>query len=147
MYATNKPAAISQGVPLDHCPNGVQNSRAISILIAITGNLDIVGGNIYNPPLKQASLKTKGMVSLDEAIGAQFPIFSKFTGQTTAMPVTEALITGKPYSVKAARNKSLLSSSRGVIGRRSSSEAIPSIAIAALMGIGFVARDFREIKK
>ncbi|GAH79380.1 unnamed protein product, partial [marine sediment metagenome] len=44
MYALSKPAAITQGVSLDHCINGVQNSRAISILIAITGNLDIPGG-------------------------------------------------------------------------------------------------------
>ncbi|GAG63346.1 unnamed protein product, partial [marine sediment metagenome] len=101
MYATNKPAAITQGVSLDHCINGVQNSRAISILIAITGNLDILGGNIYNSPLRQASLRVKGRVSVDEAIGARYPIFSKFTGETTSMPVTDAIISGKPYPVKA----------------------------------------------
>jgi anaerobic selenocysteine-containing dehydrogenase len=101
MYATSKPAAISQGVSLDHCINGVQNSRAISILIAITGNLDILGGNTYNAPLPQASVRVKGMVSLDEVIGAQYPIFNKFIGETTAMPVAEAIITGKPYPVKA----------------------------------------------
>ena len=101
MYATNKPATISQGVALDHCPNGVQNSRAVSILIAITGNLDMVGGDIYFSRLRQASLRIKGEVSLDEAIGAQYPIFSKFTGETTAMPVAEAILTGKPYPVKA----------------------------------------------
>jgi anaerobic selenocysteine-containing dehydrogenase len=101
MYATTKPATITQGVSLDHCINGVQNSRAISILIAITGNLDIVGGNIYNSPLRQASVRVKGMVSIDEAIGANYPIFGKFTGETTAMPVTGSILTGKPYPVKA----------------------------------------------
>jgi anaerobic selenocysteine-containing dehydrogenase len=101
MYALSKPAAITQGVSLDHCVNGVQNSRAISILIAITGNLDISGGNIYNLPLKQARVRVKGRVSVDEAIGAQYPIFNKFVGETTAMPVAEAVLTGKPYPVKA----------------------------------------------
>ena len=101
MYATNRPATISQGVSLDHCTNGVQNSRAISILIAITGNLDILGGNIYNSPLRQTSLRIKGVVSVDEAIGADYPIFGKFTGETTAMPVADATITEKPYPVKA----------------------------------------------
>lgn len=101
MYATNKPAAIAQGVSLDHCSNGVHNSRTISILIAITGNLDIPGGNIYNLPLRQTSLRIKGAVSLDEAIGAQYPIFGKFTGETTAVPVADAIITGKPYPIKA----------------------------------------------
>jgi anaerobic selenocysteine-containing dehydrogenase len=101
MYATTKPATITQGVSLDHCINGVQNSRAISILIAITGNLDILGGNIYNSPLRQASVRVKGTVSIDEAIGANYPIFGKFTGETTAMPVTGSILTGKPYPVKA----------------------------------------------
>jgi anaerobic selenocysteine-containing dehydrogenase len=88
-------------VGLDHCINGVQNSRAISILVAITGNLDVVGGNVYNSALVQASIRIKGNVSLDEVIGIQYPIFNKFTGQTTAMPVVDAIITGKPYPVKA----------------------------------------------
>jgi anaerobic selenocysteine-containing dehydrogenase len=101
MYATNKPATISQGVALDHCANGVQNSRAISILIAITGNLDVIGGDIYYSPLRQTSLRVKGTVSVDEAIGARYPIFDKFTGETSAMPVADAIITGEPYPVKA----------------------------------------------
>jgi anaerobic selenocysteine-containing dehydrogenase len=101
MYATTKPAAITQGVSLDHCTNGVQNSRAISILIAITGNLDILGGNIYSFSLPQKSLRVKGIVDVAEVIGAQYPIFNKFVSETTAMPVAEAIISGKPYPVKA----------------------------------------------
>ena len=53
MYATSKPATIAQGVSLDHCINGVQNSRAIAALIAITGNLDIPGGSVCNLPAKK----------------------------------------------------------------------------------------------
>ncbi len=100
MYATTRPAAISQGVALDHCPNGVQNSRAVSSLIAITGNLDVMGGSVYNPPMRQASLGVQ-VAPLGEAIGARYPIFEKFTGETTAMPAAEAIISGKPYPVKA----------------------------------------------
>lgn len=47
MYATSKPAAITLGISVDHNTNGVQATRAITTLIAITGNLDILGGNIY----------------------------------------------------------------------------------------------------
>lgn len=101
LYAASKPAAISQGVALDHCPSGVQTSRAISILIAITGNLDVSGGNIYNFPLRQTNLRVKGNVSVGDAIGAEYPLFGKFTSETTAMPVTRAILTGKPYPVKA----------------------------------------------
>ncbi|GAI50299.1 unnamed protein product, partial [marine sediment metagenome] len=60
IYATSKPATISQGESINHCINGVQTCRAISILIAITGNLDITGGNVYSSPLRQASLRVKG---------------------------------------------------------------------------------------
>lgn len=101
IYATGKPATISQGEALDHCINGVQTGRAISILVAITGNLDISGGNIYQFPLRQASLRVKGIVSVDEAIGIQYPFFGKFTGMTTVMPVSEAIITQQPYPIKA----------------------------------------------
>jgi anaerobic selenocysteine-containing dehydrogenase len=101
MYATNKPAAIAQGVSLDHCTNGVQTSRAISILTAITGNLDVQGGNIYISPLKQASLRIKGTVTASDTIGARFPIFGRFTGETTAMPVPDAILNEDPYPVKA----------------------------------------------
>jgi anaerobic selenocysteine-containing dehydrogenase len=100
MYATNKPATITQGVSLDHCINGVQNSRAVSILIAITGNLDITGGNTYSSPLPQTSLRVKGRVKVEEAIGADYPIFTKFVSETTAMPVPDAILTGNPYTVK-----------------------------------------------
>lgn len=101
MYATSKPAAITQGVALDHCPNGVQNSRAVSILVAITGNLDVMGGDVYNPAMRRASLRVKGVASLGEAIGAGYPIFEKFTGETAAVPTAEAAVSGKPYPVKA----------------------------------------------
>jgi anaerobic selenocysteine-containing dehydrogenase len=101
MYATTKPATITQGVSLDHCIDGVQNSRAISILIAITGNLDISGGNTYNYPLPQTSLRVKGRVKVEEVIGADYPIFTKFVSETTAMPVPDAILTGQPYPVKA----------------------------------------------
>jgi len=101
VYATSKPAVIAQGVSPDHCLNGVQTSRAISILIAITGNLDVQGGNIYHSTPRLASTRIKGRVNVDEAVGAKYPIFGKFTGETTAMPVPDAIISGEPYPVKA----------------------------------------------
>jgi anaerobic selenocysteine-containing dehydrogenase len=101
IYATTKPATITQGVSLDHCINGVQNSRAVSILIAITGNLDVSGGNTYSYPLPQTSLRVKGRVKVEEAIGADYPIFTKFVSETTAMPVPDAILTAQPYPVKA----------------------------------------------
>ena len=101
MYATSKPATIAQGVPLDHCINGVQTSRAVSILIAITGNLDVSGGNIYLPSLKLTGLRVKGNVVRDEVVGIDYPIFNRFIGEATCLPVADAVLSGKPYPVKA----------------------------------------------
>jgi anaerobic selenocysteine-containing dehydrogenase len=101
LYAQTKPATITQGVSIDHSPNGVQNSRAIAILVAITGNLDVVGGNVYSAPLGQSSLRVKGIVNVNQAVSADFPIYNKFTSEATAMPVADAIITGRPYPVKA----------------------------------------------
>ena len=101
IYSTSKPATISQGESLDHSINGVQASRAISVLVAITGNLDVIGGNIYNLPLPQSSLRVKGRVAVEEAIGAKYPIYGRFTSETTSMPVPDAILTGSPYPIKA----------------------------------------------
>ncbi len=43
-YATNRPACISQHIAIDHGRNGFQAIRAITILEAITGNIDVEGG-------------------------------------------------------------------------------------------------------
>jgi anaerobic selenocysteine-containing dehydrogenase len=46
LYATNRPGHIEWGNALDHNVNSFQVSRAISILMAITGNLGVPGGEI-----------------------------------------------------------------------------------------------------
>jgi anaerobic selenocysteine-containing dehydrogenase len=102
MYATNKPAAITQGIAVEHCVSGVQTSRAISILIAITGNIDIAGGNVYSPLLRLKSFRVKGMgSSLSEAVGAKYPLFGRFLGEDQALAVIDAILEERPYSIKA----------------------------------------------
>jgi anaerobic selenocysteine-containing dehydrogenase len=46
LYAVNKPGHIDWGNALDHTLNSFQAARAISILMAITGNLGVPGGAI-----------------------------------------------------------------------------------------------------
>ncbi|MFC1906757.1 molybdopterin-dependent oxidoreductase [Chloroflexota bacterium] len=101
MYAASKPAAIAQGVSLDHCLGGVQNSRAVAILMAITGNLDVPGGNVYLPTLRMTQWRVKGNVDTSEVVGVDYPVYNRFVGETTCLPVAETIITGKPYPIKA----------------------------------------------
>ncbi len=48
-YATTKPALIRDGNGLDQHPNVVQTVRALGILSAVTGNIDVPGGNVFFP--------------------------------------------------------------------------------------------------
>ena len=101
MYAINKPASISPGISVDHCTNGIQASRAIAALIAITGNLDIAGGNTYSPGLRQTNLRLEEKVASDIPIGSDYPLFTKYTLEQTVVPVLDDLLTEKPYPIKA----------------------------------------------
>ncbi|MGI6216581.1 MAG: molybdopterin-dependent oxidoreductase [Coriobacteriales bacterium] len=46
MYATAKPAALQWGLPLDQSQIGIPSAQAVNSLVALTGNLDVPGGNI-----------------------------------------------------------------------------------------------------
>jgi anaerobic selenocysteine-containing dehydrogenase len=100
-YATGKPASISAGLSLDHCTNGIQAIRAVAALMAITGNLDIPGGDTYVPGLQQTNLRLQEKVADDPPIGAEYPLFPKYTREQTVAPAIDGILTDKPYPMKA----------------------------------------------
>ena len=100
MYATSQPATLFPGISIDHCTNGIQTYRAMATLIAITGNFDVRGGNRYATGLPQKNLRFPDRVNPRDAIGTGFPFFAQFSHESTVTPITEALLTGKPYPVK-----------------------------------------------
>lgn len=95
MYALNKPACIRFGVSLEQNINSVQTCRAISTLIAITGNLDIEGGNVIpSLPVQRAvsfpsKIKMPPINNYPYLPGAHFP------------SIIEAIKTEKPYPIKS----------------------------------------------
>jgi len=101
MYASHSPASISLGVSLDHSTNGIQATRAITTLIAITGNLDIPGGNTYGPGFRTASLRLPDKPADGPPVGMEYPIFTKYTQEQSVVPAIEQIITGRPYPIKA----------------------------------------------
>ncbi len=102
MYAGSKPANISQGISMDHSVNGVQTARAIAILIAITGNIDIPGGNTWPGRTFLTNLRVPGRVDDKEGIShRRYPLFTQFALEQTAMCLPEAIIAGEPYPIKA----------------------------------------------
>jgi len=100
MYATNKPAAIAHGISLDHSTNGIQAIRAVTILMAITGNLDIPGGNVYAQRLRLTSFRLAEKATDKVPIGADYPLFGCYTHEETVVPAIDAMLTEKPYPIK-----------------------------------------------
>ena len=47
LFATVKPAMLEWGCAIEHTPNTIQTIRALSMIPAITGNIDVPGGWIF----------------------------------------------------------------------------------------------------
>ncbi len=113
LYATNKPACIEWGVAMSQTTRSTATNQAILQLEAITGNLDVPGGNpfwyvpgfrgqgasardidIQLPPEQEAKRLTGG-----------FPFSAEH--ELTPVPsayqpaVWKAILTGEPYPIKA----------------------------------------------
>jgi len=118
LYASTKPAAFHHRVALEHNINSTQTLRALNILIALTGNIDVEGGNLISQPIpgymKGHAIYAGGdsrfrlaQETEEKRIGSkEFPLISgagpvrAFTFVHAALAV-EAMLTGKPYPIKA----------------------------------------------
>ena len=104
IFATAESASIVQGVcALDQQINGLQNNRVLSILQAVTGNIDKPGGWVAVPFPRLGSLHIKVE---EEPIGAaEHPLFYRLWGRTSpygqTMYLADAVLTEKPYPIKA----------------------------------------------
>lgn len=108
-YATNSPACIQLGNPIDHNVNSFQTARAISILRAITGNLGRPGGELEKSSLTSLDyfspdITLQDMVTTErwqKRVGAEYDLV--LTG-TYALPqsVVKAMLEEKPYPIRAA---------------------------------------------
>ncbi|MDI9619385.1 MAG: molybdopterin-dependent oxidoreductase [Candidatus Nezhaarchaeota archaeon] len=111
LYATLKPAALHSHLGVSMSYNSVQASRAISILVAITGNLNVRGGaELPQYPIKLTYMNLKRQLRLPpevegKTIGAhKYPLLSgptSFRCLPHPPSVFEAMLTGKPYPIKA----------------------------------------------
>jgi anaerobic selenocysteine-containing dehydrogenase len=112
LYATTRPACMQWGNGLDQHTNGFQTSRTIHCLSAITGNLDISGGDVaWVPP---EGVKTFGGhgnfdLTLRDRITPEIKAKMLGVGKYKVMDgatmhpraLLDAIMTGQPYPVKA----------------------------------------------
>lgn len=102
IFANNNPSNISPGISVELLSSGFQTARAISILQAIMGNIDIAGGAIMNSPALLSSLSLKDVEFNKEAIGSkEFPLFCKTYNVAQANILSDAILEGQPYPIRA----------------------------------------------
>ena len=109
MYAKTKPACISPRNALDQHTNASVGIRAINALMAITGNIDVKGGNVIAVPISMGTEDLKAYDRLPEEvaekkIGADKCLYSKVskTWPSALTPlIWETINEGEPYLIKA----------------------------------------------
>jgi len=130
IYATTKPACIHWGVPTEQTINCTDCTRLLSALMAITGNLDAPGGNVFYvpPPVRKVSdFACHKELSPEQAKkrlgGEQYKLASR-VALITPKVAWEAILTGKPYPLKAG----LLCGTNPVITRANAREAYEALS-------------------
>ena len=105
LFAKNKPSKIrtSPGATIHH-QNGVQNTRAILLISALTGNLEVPGGNRVSTlaaPSNNITLKER-VARMPPGIGSQrFPVFTNLFEEMQANSIVDQIISSDPYPIKA----------------------------------------------
>ncbi len=95
---------IYVGNGLEHHRHGMENIRAIGFLPGIVGAVDTQGGNrIYESPnLPNLTLYNEKPLLHLSPIGAQeFPLLYRYVKQCHNIRGLEAMVTGKPYPLRA----------------------------------------------
>lgn len=104
-YATIKPAKVrlSAGATT-HCTNGVQNHRAVLLLPALTGNLDIPGGNtgMAAPQVTSDITLHERLPGMAPGLGSdRFPIWTDFIEEMQVNVLADRIESSQPYPIKA----------------------------------------------
>jgi anaerobic selenocysteine-containing dehydrogenase len=107
-YASTKPACIDHGNGLEHAPACNNAVRAIAILMAITGNLDRPGGDLFlargGPSPKSVHLRERySQEWVDKLVGSEFPkAFQPWIEGTSSAyyRIFDSVLTEKPYPIR-----------------------------------------------
>ena len=108
LFARTKPAALEWGVALEHTPNCLQTVRAVGLLPALTGNVDVPGGWVLGMHLVPEPDLLAERLSDEmrrKRMGAdRYRVLAgpeAFFPAAHAPTLFEAMRTGEPYPVKA----------------------------------------------
>jgi anaerobic selenocysteine-containing dehydrogenase len=104
LYTSNKPACIVDGNGLDMQLPAFDTTRAVCMLRALTGNLDIVGGDFFPQPLPVRNIQLRDRQPKGvEPITREYSLFNNFHdtwGNQVQSCVIDAILDEKPYPIK-----------------------------------------------
>jgi len=105
MFAAARPAAIQWGNALDQTSNAFQACRAVAILMAITGNLDVPGGAIFPdgvPLLRGADFSLAAEIDPNRkpGVGSRFKVAAR-ANLVPSQEAAKAILSQKPYPLKS----------------------------------------------
>jgi anaerobic selenocysteine-containing dehydrogenase len=106
LYATTRPAKLHVSPnSTTHHTNGVQNHRAVILLAALTGNMEVNGGNrMPSQPARKLNDITlhERIKDMPPGIGSQrFPIWTSGYREMQSNAITDQIESGQPYPLKA----------------------------------------------
>jgi anaerobic selenocysteine-containing dehydrogenase len=106
LYATTKPACLSEGNGVEMHLNTSQNMRAICILRILTGNVDKKGGDRIPQPIPVKDIRLNERLRNDiRPVGFEYPLLNNYPkgpGGTQSLPsLVDAILDKKPYPIKA----------------------------------------------
>jgi len=100
-YASAKPASLFTGNGLEHHGHGVNTMRLLALLKAITGNLDVPGGDLFTPRPKLRDITAPLPEPPVLPVGSErFPVFCRTRKEAHALSLADAILEGKPYAIK-----------------------------------------------
>ena len=114
MYAQGKPSALATSASTTvHHTNGLQNTRAVTALVGLTGNWDIPGGNVVKPEtylFVPAGLTTrqdefefpKKLEEMELPMGSKaFPVWHEMVDEAQGMRFPFRMEPGTGYPIQA----------------------------------------------
>jgi anaerobic selenocysteine-containing dehydrogenase len=104
LYATLRPACIVDGNGLDMQVQSFEATRAVAMLRALTGNLDIPGGDILPQKVPSRNMQLLERLPAEvKPVTADYALFNTYHatwGRQVQSCVIDAILEEKPYPVK-----------------------------------------------
>ncbi len=90
---------------LEYSDSGVQAIRAVTILWALAGQLDVPGGwsfRMKDQQFPQSRSKLVPNPDIRNALGREnFPVYSQYRGESHAIALPDAILNSDPYKIRA----------------------------------------------